>query len=242
MWQEAGVSRALFNANIEQLETLAACAAAKADVQALEALRQEMDHRKTLRARGLREMVARALAQLQGRVFIRDAPEDMVDEGILHVGDYVPARTGAQDDHSRAILRLKDGVEGDIRHFVELLDPEIAEHVAIACVPSHDPWKPHSGIRELARVLASRNGRQDATSAVVRRYKIHPLKFGGDRSLEHQLESLATQHAELVYGRSVLLLDDVTTSGNSLRASRGRLLEAGAFRVKMLALAQTRRA
>lgn len=236
------MSRALFDADIEQLETLATGAAAKADVRAFEALHQELHHRKTLRAGRLREMVARALARLRGRVFVRDAPEDIVDEEILHVGDYIPARTGSQDDYSWAILRLKDGHEGEIRGFVGQLDPEIASHVAIACVPSHDPWKPGAGIRQVAQALASRNGRQDATSAVVRTHRIRALKLGGNRSIEHQLEGLVAQDVELVYGRSVLLLDDVTTSGNSLRASRQRLLEAGAFRVKMLALAQTRRA
>lgn len=232
--------RPLFDYKIEQLEKLAAEACTS--VLRLEEVCEELRHRTTLRARRLQDLLASKVTQLQGRVFVRDAPEDIVDEEILHVGDYIPARTGSQDDYSLGILRLKDGHEGEILHFVERLDPEIADRVAIACVPSHDPWKPGSGIRQLAQALASRHLRRDATSAVVRTHRIRALKLGGNRSLEHQLESLVAQEAELVYGRSVLLLDDVTTSGNSLRASRQRLLEAGAFRVKMLALAQTRRA
>lgn len=53
------------------------------------------------------------------------------------------------------------------------------------------------------------------------------------------MNSIRVEHAELIQGREVLLLDDVTTSGNSLVACRQLLLEAGAARVKYMALGRT---
>jgi predicted amidophosphoribosyltransferase len=136
------------------------------------------------------------------------------------------------------ILDLKERQPHAIQHFVERLDPKLLKDIALAYVPSHDATRTESGVRDVARELAAR-GRIDATGCLVRHTTIQKLATGGDRGIEVHLNSMHVVDAELIRGRAVLLLDDVTTSGNSLHAGQKLLLDAGAQVVKMLALAKT---
>ncbi len=54
------------------------------------------------------------------------------------------------------------------------------------------------------------------------------------------LNSIRVERAEEIRGRRVLVLDDVMTTGDTLRSCRQLLLEAGARGVTCLALTKTR--
>ena len=177
-------------------------------------------------------------------------------DDLYTLGKYYPSTDPKfkEDDFSKTLLALKyrhdtDGKPEDwkqrnrdralqrsLRHIDTLLAPDIA----IAVVPSSDPAASMSGIHELAKALAAK-GRLDATECLVRFEKINKLATGGDRSVARHLNSVRVEHAELIQDREVLLLDDVTTSGNSLGACRRLLLKAGAKRVKCMTLGRTTR-
>ncbi len=76
-------------------------------------------------------------------------------------------------------------------------------------------------------------------ACLVRHKSIAKKATGGDRSIEVDLNSIRVEDADCIKGKRVLLLDDVTTSGNSLLACRRLLLQAGAADVKMVALGRT---
>jgi len=63
--------------------------------------------------------------------------------------------------------------------------------------------------------------------------------FGGIRNLNSEIESLGIENENIVKGKQVLLLDDVTTSRTSLNAGKHILEKAGAKLVVMHALALT---
>lgn len=65
---------------------------------------------------------------------------------------------------------------------------------------------------------------------------IDKLAWGGNRSKEVHLKTISTMNEVDIIGDIVLLMDDVTTTGNSLYACREILLERGAKCVKMFAL------
>jgi predicted amidophosphoribosyltransferase len=140
---------------------------------------------------------------------------------------------------SGLILDLKDRKQRGIKHFTELLAPDLRGGFAIAHVPSSTATKTETGIRDLARAIALQNSCTDATECVVRHTTIPKAAKGGERSIEVHLGSLRIEKTSLVNGRDVLLLDDVTTSGCSLIASRQLLLKAGAKSVTMVALGRT---
>jgi predicted amidophosphoribosyltransferase len=144
-------------------------------------------------------------------------------------------------EHSVRTIRLKNRKIPAINYFADYLAGRLQKNgfEAIAVVPSHDPEKWESGVRDLAAKLVATDDVIDAGACLVRHTKIEKLANGGDRSIGVHLNSLAVEHVDLIAGRKVLVIDDVMTSGNSLAACRHLLLQAGARQAACLALAKT---
>jgi predicted amidophosphoribosyltransferase len=162
---------------------------------------------------------------------------------IMYLGEYYPYwRRGHQrnpnfDDFSNWILELKKNSQGAIQYFYNQINL-FSSGFVIAVVPSHDPNHTASGVTVLAKKLAS-NRRIDATSCLFRHEKIEKLAHGGQRNIQIHLDSIRCRYANLIKSHEVLLLDDVTTSNNSLNACKKILLDNGARLVQAFALAQT---
>ena len=97
-----------------------------------------------------------------------------------------------------------------------------------------------SGIRTIARRLCT-HSTIDGTDVIIRISEIEKKATGGSRNLKLEIESLGIRNEEIVKGRHVLLLDDVTTTGTSLMAGKIQMLRAGAKTVALLALAETQK-
>lgn len=178
-------------------------------------------------------------------VFVNERYE--AESGIVICGYYKPygrwrndPETADQpyDIYSGKILDLKEGKRGAVNYFFNLLDEEICPGVAIAVVPSHLPGAADGGIGALAKRLAA-HGRIDMTECLVRIREIDKLALGGSRDRRVHLDSIEVNPNVPVADEVILVVDDVTTSGNSLFACRDILLAHGAKRVALLALGQT---
>lgn len=139
------------------------------------------------------------------------------------------------DVFSGKILDLKEGKESAICYFYNILDNEIRKDVTICVVPSSDAEKTESGMTRLGQMLAE-NGRKDCVYYLKRKSSINKLATGGNRSKEVHLQSIETLTDLSVENDIVLLMDDVTTTGNSLYACKEILLQHGAKKVEMFAL------
>jgi phosphoribosylpyrophosphate synthetase len=186
-------------------------------------------------------MSVRSYGGVQGGIglIFKNAASNQAD--IITLAFYHPKRRGSNpdfDEQSMQILSLKARNRQVIASYYSIVDPLLGWGFAIAVVPSCDSARISSGIRDLAQLLAG-NGRTDATSCLVRHTTIPKLACGGDRKMEVHLNSINVTDAHLIRGREVLLLDDITTTGNSLRACRILLEQNGASLVKCLALAET---
>jgi hypothetical protein len=89
---------------------------------------------------------------------------------------------------TRWINALNAGRKWVRTRLFERLDTELEPGIAIAIVPSHDPFHTDTPLRELARALAATNERIDATGCLVRHTKIKRIVYGGPsyRSLHWQ--------------------------------------------------------
>lgn len=72
---------------------------------------------------------------------------------------------------------------------------------------------------------------------LIRHTDIDSLHSGGDRAVGVHLESIKVN--KTVKGKKIVLMDDVTTTGNSLLACKQLLMEAGAKEVIMFSFAKT---
>lgn len=136
---------------------------------------------------------------------------------------------------SGKILDLKEGKPAAVRYFYNLLNEEICDGVTICVVPSSDAAKTESGIGMLGEMLAI-SGRVDKVYYLKRIRSIDKLALGGSRNKEIHMKTISAVEDIDVFGDIVLLMDDVTTTGNSLYACKEILLERGAKTVKMFAL------
>lgn len=161
---------------------------------------------------------------------------------VLTLGIYHPYRGGSNpefDKFSSLVLSLKNQNQEGLLHFLTALTPLFRTDIAVAVVPSHDPANTTSGMKILAKALINKTNRIDAVDCLKRITKVDKLATGGNRSVQNHLASIQVHQPELIKGRAVLLLDDVTTTHNSLTACRTLLLNAGAASVQAYALAQT---
>lgn len=139
------------------------------------------------------------------------------------------------DVFSGRILDLKEGKGTAVRYFYNLLNEEICEGVTICVVPSSNSEKKVTGIGMLGEMLAQ-NNRINKVYFLNREKSIDKLAVGGRRDKEVHMQSISTVKDISIKEDIVLLMDDVTTTGNSLYACREILMEHGAKSVEMFAL------
>lgn len=139
------------------------------------------------------------------------------------------------DVFSGKILDLKEGKKSAVDYFYGLLDAEICRGITVCVVPSSNADSTVSGIGMLGEKLAE-NNRVDKVYFLQRVQSIAKLATGGERAKWVHMESISTLTDIDIRGDIILLMDDVTTTGNSLYACKEILLEHGAKKVEMLAL------
>lgn len=145
---------------------------------------------------------------------------------------------------SGRVLDFKDGKSGGINYFLNIvLDKKIyLGDYTIVLVPPSDPARQasHGSKVFLDKLFSSCRIKEmtNGSDCLVRTVKV-PKSVSGDRSIKKHLDSIAVQNPEFVKGKIVLLLDDVTTTGNSLLACKKILEKASCKKVVLMALAQT---
>ena len=142
------------------------------------------------------------------------------------------------DWYSGFLLDLKENKPNAVAYFADFLGRILVPNIPIAVVPGHNPTNVVSGLRSLVQIVAA-GGRIDASGCLVRTVAIEKLATGGNRSVQTHLQSISIMQPELFQGRDTLLLDDITTTGNSLIACQQLLLQAGARRVQRMAFGKT---
>lgn len=145
------------------------------------------------------------------------------------------------DKNSKAMLEVKQGNMQYINDLHKHLAPLLGTNFAICIVPSHkqSDTNRNSPLSILAKKLVKSNNLIDATDSLVRVKSIDKLSNGGCRDIDIHLNSINVVNVELFKGKQVLIIDDITTTGNSLNACKELLLRKGAVEVAMLAIAKT---
>jgi predicted amidophosphoribosyltransferase len=158
---------------------------------------------------------------------------------ILKMGNYQPYNNGTNknfDDFSRRILDLKNKKDIGINYFYNRLVSNLSDDFVIITIPSHSTENKISGIEILVKRLCTKNI-IDGTKYLRRTATIQKLAHGGNRSYNIQYNTIEVTAD--VKNKTILLLDDVKTTGNSMNAAKNKLLQAGAKQVYTLALAHT---
>lgn len=171
-------------------------------------------------------------------------------EGIDYLYDYYPVGCEEHGEDSRAILRFKEGKEAEIERFAnEIKEALISKagnnqsfykDVVVVIVPSHRCGEWSESLKRVAVTICKELDMLNYSSGLKRIMNHAKLSTGGDRSKESHLKTIAFGKRDIV-GKRVLILDDVTTTGNSIRACAEILKKAGAVKVGAVAIGKTTR-
>lgn len=143
------------------------------------------------------------------------------------------------DRNSSLLLDLKKRDATSLNIFAGLLKGIIPKNSTVCIVPSHDPVSVESGIKDIANILLKSGLILDAFKCLRRHTKINKLATGGNRSIQIHKDSIDVINPEAIKGKDIFLLDDITTTGNSLIACKALLITAGAKSVRCYALGKT---
>jgi hypoxanthine-guanine phosphoribosyltransferase len=166
---------------------------------------------------------------------------------IFYLGVYQPSTGECEGDfdfteYTSRIWNLKNCNSLVIEHFTDCISSNLNDDFdCILVVPPHQSGKHNSGIQVLSQEIAYKKNLIDATSCLIRHKTIDNLSLGGNRSLETHLQSIKIVNSEVLKGNKLLLIDDVSTTGNSLKACQRLLESAGANSVKSFVLGKTTR-
>ena len=190
-------------------------------------------------------MIFNGTTDLKAHTYCKD--QNSAPLKIFYIGEFIPYNRKVADrgEFTSRILALKGGADSEaIDFFFQRLEPLLGYGFSITIAPSSDPANPPGGLFRLVGKLAS-NNRDDVTACLVRHTRIPPMALSGvyktRTDVNKHLESISVQHADLIKGREVLLMDDISTTGTTLRACEKLLLDAGASKVVCLALGKTQR-
>ncbi|WP_103654440.1 phosphoribosyltransferase [Agarilytica rhodophyticola] len=157
---------------------------------------------------------------------------------IVAMGNYYPVSSGSVDIHSRQILDFKDGKDEAVSVFSNKLITYLRgkglgrQPVFVATIPSSTHGRSHAGFAKLIKNLSFEFSVQNPDYNLILRTKTKLAAHkGGSRRKEDALASTAIpiDIARKIGGRSVILLDDITTTTNSIKAGIDVLTDAGAL-------------
>lgn len=171
------------------------------------------------------------------------------DTNVLYLHNYYSVRYKEHAGISEKILSFKGGDERAIDFFatemIAAMDVYYAGHMdylsnMLVCImPSHEKGKYSPGLVTLARRISGKYGMK-CTIFLIQRTKTHERKSqGGNRDIDVMLDSLSINPAIDIKGKNILVLDDVTTSGNSINAVRKLLKDNGAGQIIPQTLGRT---
>ena len=171
-------------------------------------------------------------------VGLRGVPEDhfQLSDGaklrVYYLDVYFPRRFAESRTHlsSLRILELKQGDSDAVRHFGDMLAPRLAKKQpvpAIIAMPGHERGAaaPNSGLRQIIDRI---DGALDLSDCMMRTTEV-PKSAGAApgmrRDAKAQIETMAIRKPELLAGKHVILMDDVITRGETMRAARYLLVK-----------------
>jgi len=154
-------------------------------------------------------------------------------ESVNYFDDYIRGGHGVVE---KRIMQVKQKKQLEIEYFVDLLDDCIPVSCAVCNVPSHDHRDPEPGVRRIVMGL-TRAVRANASGCLVRNRTIAKLSRGGERGLHVHLHSITLTNMAALRGREVVIIDDIVTSGSSLKACKQIVGRANPKKVTLIALA-----
>ena len=164
-----------------------------------------------------------------------------VYDQLERVDGLVDWKARSLDENGDLVLGLKDETESSFLEALKRFDEVIEQNIAIAVMPSskENQW---GGIGKVAKVLSQRKDRIDCSELFYRFEKIEKQRLillARNRVPETHWNSIRLNKKYLFPKKKYYILDDVTTTGVSLKSVKTMLKLAGIDEVRVMAFGNT---
>lgn len=171
---------------------------------------------------------------------------DMINRNLLRdvetlsLGWYFPAGNLPRDPWSQAIIGVKQHEPEAVAYVSGILKKIISEdnQAIILTIPSSTADS-ISGMNEVVSQMYASDPEHDSSNWLRRTRSIPKAAQGGTRDEALHVQTMELLHPEQFRGRTVIILDDVKTSGASFKAACRVVKAAGAKQVVCLSLGRT---
>lgn len=168
-------------------------------------------------------------------------------EQIMPLYNYHPWEDGKNpriDKTTNNLINLKKNQMPAVRYFSKVVRSQFLSIVCteprVFCVvPSHTQNVVSPALMTVMENIKKDFGFTNSTNLLIRTQTVPKSATGGDRSMQHHLDSISVTNPSIVQDKVVFLFDDISTTGSSLKACRRLLLETGAQKVVMISFGQT---
>ena len=169
------------------------------------------------------------------------------DLKIYHLTEYIPKWCNRNDENSSKIIDLKNKYVYAINYYYDLTlkwlknNNYLNEYVMIAVMPSHISNKENiSGTAYIAKKIIENSNIQNGINLILRKKTINKKSTSMYRpTIKQDIESLELNNSINIQDKIIVVLDDVTTHGDSFRAAAYHLYMNGARQVISLAMGKT---
>lgn len=169
------------------------------------------------------------------------------DLEIYYLTQYIPKWCEKTDENSNMIIALKNRYPLAVDYYSNLTyewlrkNNLLNENTIICVVPSHfASEKNDSGISYVAQTIIDKCNIINGINLITRKETIEKKSTAFYKpSLRMDIDSLYIDKNVNILNKTVVILDDVTTRGNSFRAVAYHLYKKGANRVIPLAMGKT---
>lgn len=170
--------------------------------------------------------------------------------GIYYLSEYQPYWLNGEKNpnfnkfNGGYILDLKNNEQIGINYYLKLVLQEFAnckvrEYNIITVVPSSKQNVIGAGMESLAKGIANTYDNLQYIKCLNRNTSVPKKANGGIRNIENEYKTIDVVSQNEIIGKKIILMDDVTTTGTSLIATRNILLKNGASHVVCIALGKT---
>jgi hypothetical protein len=158
---------------------------------------------------------------------------------VAYYDDYYPMRFGREHEPSQRLLRFKRGDSGAIDFYAEKVLPYFRKGVTLCCAPSSSKNRWGSGLVALLDKLSGSVPCAVYTDLICRTKSIEKQSISNIRNLDINLDTMTVVKAERCRDRDIVVVDDVVSSGTTLRACTELLWQAQAASVSCVTMCKT---
>lgn len=173
------------------------------------------------------------------------------ENNIYYFSDYEPYRINGEANEKFSkrtggyLLDLKENKDCGVNYFKKIIINEFKEVTnlnefdIITIVPRSEAGEFRDGMIRLAQSIENEFDNIKFVFCLNRRISVPKKANGGPRSLQLEKDTIEATNVEIFENKNILLFDDVTTTGTSLKSCTEILIENGANDVVCLALGKT---